>query len=644
MCGVTGKLSTNGPVDPGLLARMSGVIEHRGPDSRGTFVEPGVGLAVQRLAIIDLETGDQPVASEDGSVVVILNGEIYNYRELRAALIAGGHRFSTHGDTEVIVHLYEDHGDACVDHLRGMFAFAVWDRRRRRLLLARDRIGKKPLVYAERNGTLWFGSEAKAILQDPDVPRDVDIDAIDCFLHYQYVPDPLSAFRALHKLPPGHVLTWEDGEIATRRYWRLEYEPKAPPAAEAETRELIRTQLLEATALRMRSDVPVGALLSGGVDSSAVVAAMVRVTDGPINTFSIGFDCEELDETPYARAVAAHLGTDHHEFRVEPHALDILPRLVWHYGEPFADSSAVPTFYLAELTRRHVKVALNGDGGDESFAGYTRYWANELVSRLGGLPPSAARLGAWAVGLVGTGSRSNTTRARLERLFHALQLPPDDRYAMWMAYFAEREREDLYTADFRAGLGERTAPEVIRGPYRASRARAVVDRLLDVDVHTYLPGDLLVKMDIAAMAHSLEVRSPLLDQDFMQTVARLPASAKVSGRVTKRILKDALRPWIPDQLLDRPKMGFVLPVREWFRGALRDVPAEVLLDARSLDRGWFREDRVRALIRDHQDGARDNSGRIWALLQLELWLRSYVDGSVAGPVALAVAERPAGRS
>jgi asparagine synthase (glutamine-hydrolysing) len=638
MCGIAGKLSLDRAVDPELIDRMCEVVEHRGPDSRGTFCDGGIGIGVQRLAIIDLETGDQPIANEDGSVVVVQNGEIYNYRELRRELEGRGHRFSTASDTEVIAHLYEDHGDACVDHLRGMFALAVWDRRRRRLLLARDRVGKKPLFYAARNGSFWFASEAKSILQDAEVPRDVDLDAIDCFLQFQYVPHPKSAFAELRKLPPAHVLSWEDGRVEIRRYWKLSYSPDAHDRSEDEMCERIRAELLEATRLRLRSDVPLGAFLSGGVDSSAVVAAMARLSSNPVKTFSIGFDVESFDETAHARRIAELFGTEHHEFRVEPHAMEILPRLVWHYGEPFADQSAIPSFYLAELTRRHVTVALNGDGGDEDFAGYPRYAANALMYRLGWVPGPLARGAAWGLDRLGAGPGPRSLRTRLRRLAHGVSLAPYDRYAMWVAYFTERDRAELYTPELRAGLGgNRTAPSVIRKPWLESDAIAYVDRLLDVDVNANLPGDLLVKMDIATMAHSLEVRSPLLDHRFMEVAARLPAATKLTGRRTKLIFKRAMRPWIPDEILDRRKMGFGVPLADWFRGPLRDLPAEVLLDPHSLERGYFRERAVRDLIHRHLVGTEDTSNKIWALLQLELWMRTYVDAERPQQVAMSTA-------
>ena len=640
MCGIAGKVAPGGRVEQALVEEMCAAIEHRGPDSRGVFVDEGVGLGIQRLRIIDLETGDQPIFNEDESVVVVLNGEIYNYRELRADLERAGHRFATKSDTEVIVHLYEDHGERCVEHLRGMFGFALWDRRARRLLLARDRVGKKPLFYSHRDGQLWFGSEAKAILRDPAIPREVNADAIDSFLQYAYVPHPMSAFSALAKLPPAHTLTWEDGRVSTRRYWRLSYRAAGVPTGEEEMRELIRDQLLEATRLRLRSDVPLGAFLSGGIDSAAVVAAMARESAGQVKTFSIGFDVEEYDETRHARQVAELYDTEHHEFTVAPTAMSVLPRLVWHYGEPFADPSAIPSFHLAEVTRRHVTVALNGDGGDESFAGYTRYYAHRFAHRLRHLPAPAAR--AVAELLDRTGAQGSSRRAVRSAwwLSHALQLEPADAYAKTMAVFPPDERADLYTPEFRDSLARSGGPSArsfTADAFVGSDGKDVVERLQDVDVHTYLPGGLLVKMDIATMAHSLEVRSPFLDHRLMESAAALPSQAKLDGSATKRILKDALRPWLPESILFREKMGFSVPVDAWFRGELRELPAEVLLDPAALGRGMFQESAVRGLIDDHRTGRADNGGRIWALLQLELWQRSYVDSVRTAPLALDVA-------
>jgi asparagine synthase (glutamine-hydrolysing) len=537
----------------------------------------------------------------------------------------------------VIVHLYEDHGDACVEHLRGMFAFALWDRRRRRLLVARDRLGKKPLFYAQTGDGLWFGSEAKAILQDRSVPRDPDWQAIDAFLHYRYVPDPQSAFSALRKLPPAHLLICEDGRVSVRRYWKLSYEDRLGDLAEPELGELIRARLLEATELRLRSDVPVGAFLSGGIDSSSVVAAMARLTNGPVRTFSVGFDVSDFDETAHAREVAELYETDHHELRLDAAAMEVLPRLVWHYGEPFADQSAIPSLHVAELARPHVTVALSGDGGDESF-GYPRYTGLAPTDSPGN---GRSTLRAWAERLAQGISRSSSPGAlgtRLGRRLQPLPRAPLERYARRIAYWRDADRVELYEPEFLASLGERSWFSVLDGPYQTSDADNVVERLMDVDVRSNLPGALLVKMDIASMAHSLEVRSPLLDQRFMETAAALPIGLKLEGTTTKRIFKEALRPWLPDVILEREKMGFGVPIGEWFRRELRDLPPDMLLDARSLGRGLFREEAVRKVIEDHRAGASDNANKIWALLQLELWLRTHVDEvpSESPPAAMPV--------
>jgi asparagine synthase (glutamine-hydrolysing) len=640
VCGIAGKVTVDGRVDSALLHRMCEVIRHRGPDSRGTFTRDGAGLGVQRLAIIDLHGGDQPIFNEDESVVVVLNGEIYNYRELRVELERAGHRFRTRTDTEVLVHLYEDLGDECVQRLRGMFAFALWDRRRRRLLIARDRLGKKPLWYSHRDGTLWFGSEAKSILQDPEVPRTVDYDAVDAFLHFGFVPDPLSTFEALHKLPPAHTLTWEDGAVEVRRYWRLSYTPKLAYQRREEVHELILDALLEATRLRLRSDVPLGAFLSGGVDSTAVVAAMAMQSAGTVKTFSIGFDVDSFDETAYAREVAELFGTEHTELRVDPSAVDVLPRLVWHYGEPFADDSAIPTLHLAEAAREHVTVALNGDGGDESFAGYRRYFFGTTAARLRWVPPPLARgFRAFAGALAGDPPRFAPAR-RARVLANAVALETDDFYTSMHLRLTDRQREELYSDDLLAELarrGGRSAPRIFPEALADSDALTTLDLLLDADVHTFLPSALLVKVDIASMAHSLEVRSPLLDHEFAELAARLPPEFKLRGTTGKAGLKDALRRWVPDHLLDRPKQGFSVPLADWLRGELRDLPGDVLLDSRARERGLFRESTVRSLIEGHLDGSVDNSSRLWPLMQVELWLRTYIDGPTPAPVALNLA-------
>jgi asparagine synthase (glutamine-hydrolysing) len=636
VCGIVGKVSATQRADEALIGAMCAAVEHRGPDSRGTFVEGGVGLGVQRLRVIDLQTGDQPIFNEDRSVVVVLNGEIYNYKELRNELRAGGHTFATDGDTEVIAHLYEDHGTDCVRFLRGMFAFALWDMRKRRLLIARDRVGKKPLVYSYKDGTLWFGSEIRALLEDPQVDRGIDLNAIDSFLKLQYVPAPLTAFAEIKKLPPAHTLVWEDGRVTIERYWRLSYAPLDQPPSPEEAQEEIRARILRATELRLRSDVPVGAFLSGGIDSSAVVAAMAMQSSTPVKTFCIGFDVGEFDERPHAREVSQLFGTAHHEFVVAPRAMEVLPTLIWHFGEPFADNSAVPTYYVAQLAREHVTVALNGDGGDENFGGYGRYVTTRLADRLGAQPYAVRAAAQRLSRLLRSNGDLSGYRGRFAREARLGLMSGADRYAWRMAHVKPEEKDALYTSAFSGEVDDAIARAVIGDPYNASDASDEVNRRIDTDVQTYLPNALLVKMDITSMAHSLEMRSPLLDHKLMEYVARLPGSWKVDGRDTKRIFKQSLRPWLPASILERPKWGFGSPLVHWFRGQLRDLPAEVLLDRRALDRGWFQEKTLVKLIDDHASGQKDNTNELWALIQLELWLRTFVDARARQPLALDV--------
>jgi asparagine synthase (glutamine-hydrolysing) len=627
MCGIAGKVRHDGaPVDPELIARMCAALEHRGPDSRGTHLEDGVGLGIQRLRVIDLTTGDQPIYNEDGSVVVVLNGEIYNYAELRSRLIHAGHTFRTHGDTEVIVHLYEEEGASCVRHLHGMFAFALWDARRAQLLLARDRVGKKPLFYAHQGPALSFGSELRALMEDREIPRELDHKALDCYYAYQYVPAPMSAFKAVRKLPPASTLLWRDGKVTIDRYWRLDYSHKRSASESAELQEELREHIRRAVRRRLVADVPVGAFLSGGVDSSAIVAAMAEASSQPVRTFSIGFTHQGFNELPYARRVAEQFGTEHHEFVVEPSAIEILPKIVRHYGEPFADASAIPSFYLAELTRRHVTVALNGDGGDESFAGYNRYISNVFAGRMErALPLWSRRLAASVGEHLPTNGNARSTLNRARRVSRSLALDGPTRYARYMSYFDWDQRDQLYAPEYRAMIGSSTAPEVIAAPWHETSGSSRIDKLLEVDVQTYLPGDLLVKMDIATMAHSLEARSPLLDHELMEFAATIPGSLKLQGMNKKIILRDAVRPWLPDDLLDRPKMGFAVPIPAWFRGELRGYVRDVLLDPSTLGRGYFDASYVQSLIERHETEAEDHSFRLWALLVAELWHREFVD-------------------
>jgi asparagine synthase (glutamine-hydrolysing) len=525
----------------------------------------------------------------------------------------------------VIAHLYEDEGPDLVHRLHGMFAFALWDAHRRLLLLARDRVGKKPLYYASRDGTLTFASELAALLEDPAVPRDVDHRALDAFLAYRWVPSPMTAFQGVHKLPPGSRLVFADGRAVVDRYWRLDFTRKRRVHDLAEVHEELRAHIRAATARRMIADVPLGAFLSGGVDSAAVVAAMAEVSPQPVRTFSIGFTDDRYDELPQARLVAERFGTDHHELVVEPDALELIPRIVRHHGEPFADDSAIPSFYVAEMARRHVTVALNGDGGDESFAGYSRYVVNLASSQLERIP-RLVRSGVAAAGMhVRESGTIDSWRSRARRAAETLPLDSADRYIAYMTDLNGLRRNRLYTDDYRELVGRSVARDVISEPWRASGGRSVVDVMLDVDVQTYLPDDLLVKMDIATMASSLEARSPFLDHELMEFAASLPASLKVRGREKKVVLRGALRGWVPDEILDAPKRGFRLPLAEWFRGELHGYAHDVLLDRRAIGRGYFREPYVRELLDRHADGVQDNAQGIWTLLMFELWHQQFVD-------------------
>jgi asparagine synthase (glutamine-hydrolysing) len=624
MCGIVGQLRPPGdPVDPELGANMCAGLEHRGPDSRGLYRDERAVLGIQRLRVIDLHTGDQPIYNEDRSIVVVLNGEIYNYKELRADLRRRGHHFATDGDTEVIVHLYETYGRDCVRHLHGMFAFALWDRRRQQLLLARDRVGKKPLVYSLRDGVISFASEMGALLRDPEIRRVADPTALDQFLALGYVPPPLTAIRGVRKLPAAHTLLMRDGRVTLERYWQLDASRKLDEPV-PELCDRIRDSLRAATRRRMIADVPLGAFLSGGIDSSAVVAAMAECSSEPVRTFSIGFDHSRFDELPHARRISREFGTVHEEFEVRASAVEIVPRIIRHYGEPFADSSAIPSFYLAEMTSRHVTVALNGDGGDESFGGYTRYVANSLAARLERIPaPLRRRIGALGARLDPDGDISSLAN-KARRLTATLALDAPHRYAHYMACVDAAGRRSLYTPEF-ASVTEVSGEDVIAAAWEQATGPDVVDTMLEVDVATYLAGDLIPKIDIATMAYGLEARSPLLDHELMELAASIPARLKVRGREKKWIFREAMRGWLPDEILDRPKRGFSVPMSTWLRTDLRTWAQELLLDRTTIERGYFRPEAVRRLLDRHAAGADEHADQIWALVMLEGWHREFVD-------------------
>jgi asparagine synthase (glutamine-hydrolysing) len=625
MCGIAGKLlfHPDAHVDPELIRRMADTLRHRGPDDGGVWVDGRVGLGSRRLAVIDLSPhGHQPMSNEDSSAWIAFNGEIYNFNSLREEL-ADHHVFRSHTDTETILHLHDEHGGALLERLHGMFAFALWDVRRQALLLARDRLGKKPLFYYADDRMLVFGSEAKAILQDPDVAARVDPEALHHYLTFGNVPAPFSAFAGIRKLPPGHSLTWCDGALNVRRYWRLSFRAQRQESEEELAHRL--TALLEdAVRIRLISDVPLGALLSGGLDSSTVVALMRRVSSGRVRTFSIGFEHPEYDELTYAREVARRFDTEHHELVVRPDAASMLSRLVWHYNEPFADSSAVPSFLVSELARRSVTVVLTGDGGDEIFLGYDRYRATVTAAQLDRLPAVLRRGAARAAQLLPQ-RRRRSVAGRVRRFVESLGLDPRRRYAQWMTLFDAAEKSALYTPEFAERVVASSSEALVLAAYDTSDAPTFVEATSHADVQQYLPDDLLVKMDIASMASSLEVRSPLLDHRVVEFAASLPAHMKLRRGVSKYLLREVMRRELPPAVLKRSKMGFGVPIDHWLRHELKEMAYDVLLGPTALARGYFRPATVQRYLDEHVGMVAEHHHKIWALLMLELWHQAFID-------------------
>lgn len=624
MCGIAGIATREGlrDTDAGLVDRMLRSLAHRGPDDQHMRGDAKAMLGARRLSIIDLDGGRQPLSDESGLILAAQNGEIYNYIELRADLERQGHIFQTHSDTETIVHLYEEHGATFVDHLRGMFAIALWDGRIGRLILARDRLGKKPLYWRLAGHRLTFGSELKAILEDPDAGRVVDRDALALYLHYQYVPAPWSILQGVAQLPAASILVWDGGEPTVSRYWEPIYEPKAPRDIrddEDEGLSLIR----EAVRLRLRSDVPVGVFLSGGMDSSVVTALMAEASAEPVRTFSIGFENQAFDELPYARAVAQRYGTIHTEEVISLDALDLLPTLADHFDEPFGDPSAIPTFRVAQLAAQHVKVVLTGDGGDESFGGYARYRSHQVFGALDVLPRRllqvAARSGRIATTPLGERSR---LRRRLRIADALFGLDPDDRYVQLMTIFSTAERTRLMPD--RNGDSAAYLVDVLRqGPADAT------DRMLRADLLTYLPNDLLVKMDRATMASSLEARAPLLDHRLVEFAARLPVDRKIAGGNRKVLLRSIAKRLMPAEFIDRPKMGFTPPIGDWFIGELGGRFEELVLAPDAASRDHMDPTVAAQLLREHRSGRVEREHQLWLLLMFELWARRWLRPAAA---------------
>jgi asparagine synthase (glutamine-hydrolysing) len=610
---------------------MNAALWHRGPDGEGYYLDEDVGLAMRRLAIIDVAGGNQPIFNENRTVCVLLNGEIYNFLDLRAELEQRGHRFATHSDTEVIVHAYEDEGTACVERLWGMFALAVWDRANRRLLLARDRLGKKPLVYHAARGGLAFASEFQALLTHPAVPREVDPGAIDDYLTYLCVPSPRTAFRGVAKLPPGHRLIWHRGSVVVEPYWELRFGEKLP-VGEDEALERFAALFRDAVRRRLIADVPLGAFLSGGMDSSSVVAEMAALSSGPVRTFSIGFGERDFDELRYARQVAERFGTDHHELVVQPNALGVLPELVRHYGEPFGDSSAVPTYYVSRLTRQHVTVALSGDGGDELLAGYERHWAAQAAARYDAIPRFVRHgLIRPLIPLMPEPRRRRAFLRRAKRFMLAAHLPALERYMHWVGAYNSCQKAALFTDEFRELVAGNDPSEWLRRAIGAEPRLDAVDAVQRADTLIYLPEDLLAKVDIATMANSLEARAPFLDHRLVEFCAALPSHYKLRGRTSKWLLRRLMRDRLPPAVLTRSKMGFGVPVGEWLRGDLYPLLADTVLSDRAFARGYFRREAVHAMVYEHTSHRADHTPHLWALLVLELWFRTFLDTAPEAP-------------
>jgi asparagine synthase (glutamine-hydrolysing) len=624
MCGIAGfvdlvPMPQSDPAAEDRLRSMCAQIRHRGPDDEGIYVGEGVGLGMRRLSIIDLATGHQPIHNEDRTVWVVFNGEIYNYRELRRTLEAAGHKFYTASDTETIVHGYESWGEAVFGKLRGMFGIALWDTRTRTLLVARDRPGIKPLYYGEAGGRLFFGSEAKCLLANPEVDRSVDLASVDHYLAYLYTPRDRAIFRGMRKLPPAHYLRVCDGRLDVVRYWQLPVAGTPARTTEVQALDRLEATLEDAVRSHLVSDVPLGAFLSGGIDSSIVVGLMARLTGRRVKTFSIGFDEPAYDERPYARRVAEHLGTEHHELVVRPDAFSILDKLIWHFDEPFGDASAIPTWYVSRLASEHVTVVLSGDGGDELFGGYDRYLPH----------PAVAKFDRHATG-IGRAFAAATWRrlphgARGKNFLRHVARDAQGRYLDSVTFYHADERRSLLSADAHAELADWDAETYFRAPFTRLAALPVATQMMAFDFETYLPDDCLTKVDRMSMAHSIESRVPLLDHSVVELAASLPADLKIRDGSRKHLLKALAYRLVPRELLERPKQGFAMPIGAWFRGSMRDAFGDVLGSSAARQRGYFDYRFVDRILSEHLAGKRDHALRLWQLLCFELWLRQYVD-------------------
>ncbi len=628
MCGICGivQVHENFEIRRDTLKRMNDAIIHRGPDDEGFYHTPSVGLAMRRLSIIDLAGGHQPLQNEDGSVQVVFNGEIYNFPELRELLEAKGHRFATHTDTEVIVHGYEEWGTDVMQYLRGMFAFAVWDVNEERLLLGRDRPGIKPLHYYHDGEKFLFGSEIKSILQCERVPREVNLEALDRFLTFEYVFAPETIFQGIHKLPPGHFLVLnKDGSLRVEQYWDVLPAPDTT-LDETECAQRLAELLEEAVKIRLISDVPLGALLSGGVDSSSIVAFMARHSERPVKTFSIGFEDQSYNELEYARLVSKHFGTEHHEFIIKPDAVDLVEKLVNNLDEPFGDFSIFPTYLVSKMARDYVTVALSGDGGDELFAGYDTYIADRIARQYKKIPAMIRKnLLPGVLRHIPPSRKKKGLVNRTKRFVEGTLLPDDLMHTRWMIFLQDQEKQHLYADGLLRTYQQGNSYRYIQEYFRRSQGSTPLAQQGYVDIKTYLTDDILVKVDRMSMAPSLEARVPFLDHKVMEFAAMIPSHLKLKGFTTKHILKKAVWDILPHEILTRGKEGFSIPIKNWLTQELRPLLEDTLSESRLKQRGYFQPAYVRQLIREHLDGQENHSHRLWALMMVEIWHQAYID-------------------
>lgn len=635
MCGICGEyiFDITQKIDQSFIEQMCSLIRHRGPDDEGLYIKDNIGLGHRRLSIIDLSTGHQPIFNEDQSIAIVFNGEIYNFKELRKTLEAKGHLFKTNTDTEVIVHLYEEKAEQMLNDLRGMFAIAIWDQRNQKLFLARDRVGKKPLYYAIVDNSLIFSSEMKSLLLKKEISRELNYNSIDDFLAYQYIPAPNTIFKNINKLEAGTYLTCQNGKIEKKKYWELDYEPKMNISLKDAKDEFINL-FNDAVKCRLESDVPLGCFLSGGIDSSAVVAFMRKNITDKIRTFSIGFEEEEFNELPYARMIADKFQTDHTEFIVKPNAVDVLPKLVWHFDEPYADYSAIPTYYLAQVTKQHVSVALNGDGGDESFAGYKRYIGLDIINKFKKIPISLRKNFIKNTLSILKNILPNINALESLNYLNDISLYDDEHlYIQMLLIFKRHFRENVFSSDFRNIIEKNNCEEKLIAIMNDGKAKNLIDKKLHVDVQTYLSGDLLPKIDRTTMAFGLEGRSPFLDQNLMQWAAKLPENIKFKDNILKYFLKESLRGILPDEILFRQKHGFSVPLGKWFSNELNDFAKDILLSEKFRSRGIFNTKYVENLLKWHSKSGMSHHHRIWALLCFEIWCRTFLDNDFSkGPI------------